>query len=376
MRTRRRETDLSRYQSELCDRAHRGRLVSAEVLFVGVGIVFAYWFDFGISYAGGAIAWRLPIAFQILFALFVVVLVFGLPESPRWLYSRGKTEEAREVLSAIFGKDINDPYIVSEMDSIREALTIEQEAEAKASIFSVLVKRDAVKTRHRIMLAWIVQFMNQAGGINLVVYYAPCESLGYHPHAAPANNSRSGPRAERRHVTSSRPNHRRLHPDDVHVRFHPTDLYPRSHGPAQNDDARLRRLGRMHADDLCTSVSSRQRWQWTVVRLRLGHILLPLHAHLWHVSQLRSLGIRAGDSAIACTLSGNCRRNQRQLAVEFCRGMYPLLLPGIAAQIFLHILGHDHTGCHQPAPMESLPHLHGDQSCLCPNLLLVLPRNL
>lgn len=138
--------------------------------------MFAYWFDFSMSYAGGAIAWRLPIAFQILFALFVVVLVFGLPESPRWLYSRGKIEEAQEVLSAIFGKEINDPYIISEMDSIKEALAIEQETEAKASIFSVLFKTDTVKTRHRIMLAWIVQFMNQAGGINLVVYYAPCKS--------------------------------------------------------------------------------------------------------------------------------------------------------------------------------------------------------
>lgn len=35
---------MNRYQSELCDRKYRGRLVSAETLFVGVGIVFAYWY--------------------------------------------------------------------------------------------------------------------------------------------------------------------------------------------------------------------------------------------------------------------------------------------------------------------------------------------
>ncbi|KAH2124178.1 hypothetical protein KXV35_008840, partial [Aspergillus fumigatus] len=56
------------YQSELCDRRSRGRLVSAEVLFVGVGIVIAYWFDFGMSFVGGPIAWRLPIAAQMIFA--------------------------------------------------------------------------------------------------------------------------------------------------------------------------------------------------------------------------------------------------------------------------------------------------------------------
>lgn len=37
------------YQSELCDANRRGRLVSSEPLFVGVGIVFAYFFDYGMS---------------------------------------------------------------------------------------------------------------------------------------------------------------------------------------------------------------------------------------------------------------------------------------------------------------------------------------
>lgn len=41
------------YQSELCDASRRGRLVSSEPLFVGVGIVIAYFFDFGISHVGG-----------------------------------------------------------------------------------------------------------------------------------------------------------------------------------------------------------------------------------------------------------------------------------------------------------------------------------
>lgn len=57
------------YQSELCEASVRGRLVSSEPLFVGVGIVIAYFFDYGMSYVGGEIAWRLPIACQIPFAL-------------------------------------------------------------------------------------------------------------------------------------------------------------------------------------------------------------------------------------------------------------------------------------------------------------------
>ena len=62
------------YQSELCDAKSRGRLVSSEALFVGVGIVIAYWFDYGMSFTIGPVSWRLPIACQMLFA-FVSIMV-------------------------------------------------------------------------------------------------------------------------------------------------------------------------------------------------------------------------------------------------------------------------------------------------------------
>ena len=38
------------YQSELCDADRRGRLVSSEPLFVGVGIVISYYFDYGMRF--------------------------------------------------------------------------------------------------------------------------------------------------------------------------------------------------------------------------------------------------------------------------------------------------------------------------------------
>lgn len=57
------------YQSELCEASKRGRLVASEPLFVGVGIVIAYWFDYGMSFVPGSIAWRLPIGCQIIFAV-------------------------------------------------------------------------------------------------------------------------------------------------------------------------------------------------------------------------------------------------------------------------------------------------------------------
>lgn len=59
------------YQSELCEANKRGRLVSSEPLFVGLGIEIAYWFDYGMSFvkSPASVPWRLPIACQVLFAI-------------------------------------------------------------------------------------------------------------------------------------------------------------------------------------------------------------------------------------------------------------------------------------------------------------------
>ncbi|KAG7294210.1 hypothetical protein NEMBOFW57_004280 [Staphylotrichum longicolle] len=174
------------YQSELCEPEARGRLVSSEVLFVGVGITIAYWFDFGMSFVGGAVAWRLPVAFQIVFALGVIVLVFALPESPRWLLLKGRDQEAVNVLCQVYDKKPSDPFVVSETTSIKQAIELEVSANNNDSFLSIF-RKDSIRTRYRILLAWGVQFMNQAGGINLVVYYIPSvlvQNVGLSAHTA------------------------------------------------------------------------------------------------------------------------------------------------------------------------------------------------
>lgn len=151
-----------------------------------MGIVIAYWFDFGMSYVGGAIAWRLPIAFQMVFAVVVIVLVFALPESPRWLYHHHREQEAMEVLCAVYDKDPTDEYILQEKNAILQAIELENSSNSPRSIFSIF-RSDNVKTRYRVLLAWGIQCMNQAGGINLVVYYIPSvlvQNVGTTPRMA------------------------------------------------------------------------------------------------------------------------------------------------------------------------------------------------
>ncbi|PIB00072.1 Sugar transporter STL1 [Cercospora beticola] len=159
------------YQSELSKKEYRGRLVSWEIWFIGVGIVLSYWIDYGFSYVQSHAAWRTPIGIQLIFAIIVVFVVWGLPESPRWLAKRGREDEAAEVICAVWDLKPDDPYVIEEMAVIRAAVALERR-EGGQSYMSVF-KPDALQTPRRVALAWFGLFMNQMGGINLVVYYMP-----------------------------------------------------------------------------------------------------------------------------------------------------------------------------------------------------------
>lgn len=61
------------------------------------------------------------------------------------------------------------------MAAIRAAISLEVQEGAQK--YSAVFKDDILKTRRRVILAWFGLFMNQMGGINLVVYCqhkSPC----------------------------------------------------------------------------------------------------------------------------------------------------------------------------------------------------------
>ncbi|KAJ5734353.1 general substrate transporter [Penicillium malachiteum] len=109
--------------------------------------------------------------FRSFFAVFVIVLVFGLPESPRWLMNHGREREAVDVLCAVYDLEEHDDFIVKEHRAIQSALELDNFS-SKKSVWKIF-RNDEIKTGQRVLLAWGMQLMNQVGGINMIIYYIP-----------------------------------------------------------------------------------------------------------------------------------------------------------------------------------------------------------
>jgi hypothetical protein len=89
--------------------------------------LISYWIDFGASYGPPDLTWRFPIAFQCVFGIFIMISMFVLPESPRWLFSRERYEEGETVIAALADQPIDHHEVQLQktiiLDSIRAYVT-------------------------------------------------------------------------------------------------------------------------------------------------------------------------------------------------------------------------------------------------------------
>ncbi|UBM45441.1 sugar porter family MFS transporter [Bacillus velezensis] len=145
------------YLSELAPKHKRGALSSLNQLMITVGILVSYIVNYIFADAG---AWRWMLGLAVVPSVILLIGILFMPESPRWLFTIGKEEKAREILSSLRGtKNIDD-----EIDQMKEA---EKENEGGLKeLFEPWVRPALIAG---LGLAFLQQFI----GTNTIIYYAP-----------------------------------------------------------------------------------------------------------------------------------------------------------------------------------------------------------
>jgi sugar porter (SP) family MFS transporter len=146
------------YIAEIAPAKYRGRLVGLFQFNVVFGILLAFLSNYVIgTFNLGATEWRWKLGVPAVPAAFFLVMLFGIPRSPRWLAKKGRLDEAREVLR-ITGEENYDQELADIVASI------DAEHHAGESLFK---KAYAFP----IFLAVSIAMFNQLSGINAILYY-------------------------------------------------------------------------------------------------------------------------------------------------------------------------------------------------------------
>ncbi len=150
------------YIAEVSPPHLRGRLVSLQQLAIVTGILVAYMSNSIIAHTGltDANKWRWMLGAEVVPAAIYFVLLFFVPESPRWLTKFGDMEKARSIIARIAGSEVAN----KEISEIKKSLNQEK------GTFSELFKPGI---RMALIIGVSLAVLQQFVGINTVIYYAP-----------------------------------------------------------------------------------------------------------------------------------------------------------------------------------------------------------
>ena len=167
------------YISELSMPNSRGRMVSLYQLSITLGILFAFLIDWLVlGFAGdaaGVIAqepssfidwlfvselWRGMLGTEIPIALLFFLLLFFVPESPRWLVSKDRFEEANEIMQKVNGPE----YAETSLNEIRSA--VKEESKGIKELLNPVL-------RTPLLIGILLPMFSHLSGIAAIMYFAP-----------------------------------------------------------------------------------------------------------------------------------------------------------------------------------------------------------
>jgi MFS family permease len=164
------------YGSEVAEYHSRGQLIAIEFTLNIFGVVVAYWLGFALSFIDGGrseFQWRFPIAFQVVMLALLLGGCWFFPESPRWLCTVGRREEAHYVLRLRRTDDMAP--VEREMNEIEAVIELERSTAKSATYYHMLfgVGSKELHIARRVQLVFWLQIIQSWTGIAGVTMYAP-----------------------------------------------------------------------------------------------------------------------------------------------------------------------------------------------------------
>ncbi|MFV5688562.1 sugar porter family MFS transporter [Flavobacterium sp. ZT3R25] len=146
------------YISEIAPAKDRGKLVAFYQFNIVLGILMAFLSNYLLNDVGEN-SWRWMMGVQAIPSVIYLLLMILIPESPRWLLSKLKNDEARKVLQ-LMGQE-------ADYENMKKEIEIDNNNASLAND-TIFLK----KYRTPLVLAFLMAFFNQLSGINAFLYYS------------------------------------------------------------------------------------------------------------------------------------------------------------------------------------------------------------
>ncbi|KAJ4149145.1 hypothetical protein NW754_000584 [Fusarium falciforme] len=166
------------YISELAPPAVRGRLVGLYELGWQAGGLVGFWINYGINkhmpFSPGVNekVWLIPFAVQLIPAGLLLVGALFIPESPRWLFSKGRRDKAIENLCWMRNLSQDHIYIVEEINFIDSDIE-RYHNDVGAGFWKPFAALKEKKVQWRFLLGGLLFVFQNGSGINAINYYSP-----------------------------------------------------------------------------------------------------------------------------------------------------------------------------------------------------------
>ncbi|KFZ20350.1 hypothetical protein V502_03221 [Pseudogymnoascus sp. VKM F-4520 (FW-2644)] len=155
--------------TEIAYPSHRSKVTALYNCQFYVGSLISAWVTFGVRNLENSWAWRVPSLLQLAIPVVAFAGTLACPESPRWLISKGRNEEARAMLATYHASgDANAALVIFELAEIESFIALERQSKHSTSYLDMFRTKG---NRHRLFISVTLGIFSQWSGNGVVSYY-------------------------------------------------------------------------------------------------------------------------------------------------------------------------------------------------------------